>query len=301
MKIKDFRDDYSIVICGIYKIYNNTGFYIGSAQDIRKRIHCHLRELKNNKHINYNLQEQFIENDLFVEILYKMDIFNKFELLNQENKFIKELNPTWNIAKFANAPMAGRKHSEKTKNALKGRKTWNKGIPRTEEDKNAMRRAKKAANAARDPDYFKMKGLKQKEYYKTHKHPMLGRKLSEETRKGIRAGFLKKAKPFICVETGDIFQLQLDAARKFSIKQGHISECLQGKRPNSKGYTFKYLDDTTPFYKEKKYASMKGSDGTYYKKMSDLIKKLNVRCSDFRNFIAKHNYFEQNGVRYVRA
>lgn len=72
--------------CGIYKIYCkvNKKSYIGSSNNIRKRMKEHFNNLNKNKHYNKNLQRAFnkygSENFLF-EIL---------EICDEENRFIRE-------------------------------------------------------------------------------------------------------------------------------------------------------------------------------------------------------------------
>ena len=49
-----------------------------------------------------------------------------------------------------------------------------------------------------------------------------------------------KQTPVICVETGEIFESQMEASRIKKISQGNIGSCLRGKRNIAGGYHWKY-------------------------------------------------------------
>ena len=51
----------SEILSGIYKIYckDTNKYYIGQSVNVKNRLNQHLSELKNNKHINQELQEDF--------------------------------------------------------------------------------------------------------------------------------------------------------------------------------------------------------------------------------------------------
>ena len=50
----------------------------------------------------------------------------------------------------------------------------------------------------------------------------------------------KRQTPVICVETGEIFESQMEASRIKKISQGNIGSCLRGKRNIAGGYHWKY-------------------------------------------------------------
>lgn len=157
---------------GIYKIEfisNPERIYIGSAVDINKRWSRHKTELKCEKHSNSKLQRHVIKygiEDLKFTVLLEC---LKEDLIRNEQYFIDEYDPYFNILKIAGSqignksikgqvgPMFGRKHSEETKQKIrdkralqkvtggfkKGHIPWNKDIPMTEEIKEKVSKAKK--------------------------------------------------------------------------------------------------------------------------------------------------------------
>lgn len=117
---------------GIYMILNvvNNKCYIGSSKNIKIRLYQHKRELKNNIHINDYLQkawkkygeenfqfwilENCNENDLLSNEQYWLDYYTSY---NEKNGY--------NLAKYTQSPMKGKKHKikdiEKIKKSLKGK------------------------------------------------------------------------------------------------------------------------------------------------------------------------------------
>lgn len=104
-------------ICGIYYIKNtlNNNMYIGQSVNIKLRFCAHRSSLKNNKHYNEKLQEDFNK--------YGMDIF-EFGILEEcESEFLDELEQYY-IKKYntvesgynnASGGLKGFKSSEETK------------------------------------------------------------------------------------------------------------------------------------------------------------------------------------------
>jgi hypothetical protein len=52
-------------------------------------------------------------------------------------------------------------------------------------------------------------------------------------------------KPFVCEQTGRIFQTQNSACRELSISQGNLSRFLKGIGAHVGGFTFKYIQSPT--------------------------------------------------------
>lgn len=95
---------------GIYYIrnINNNKIYIGSTQNFKNRFSKHRSQLKNNRHHNILLQNAYnkygIESFNYI-ILELCDIDS---LLIREQYWLDNLNPEYNISKFADAPTRGR-------------------------------------------------------------------------------------------------------------------------------------------------------------------------------------------------
>lgn len=138
-----------IVISGIYKIHsiiNSDRCYIGSAKDIHKRWHQHLRSLKNNKHHSLKLQRHYNKygkNDLVFSILIGCD---KEDLITTEQYFIDSYNPYFNGCKKATNNGSFKLTDEQRKKiseAFKGEKNPNYGKHFSEEHRRKLSEAKK--------------------------------------------------------------------------------------------------------------------------------------------------------------
>lgn len=132
--------------------------------------------------------------------------------------------------------MKGRKHSQETLDKFKEREPWNKGIPRTDEEKFKMSETRKLM-------YSKMTKQEKLDIaahlLEYSGKAFLGKHHTEENKKNLRE-LRKSKKRIICINTGEIFEAQIDIQRKYGLRQGHISEVLNGKRKSVKGFIFKY-------------------------------------------------------------
>ena len=117
-------------LSGIYKIINKTNdkYYVGSAQNIRKRFCEHKRELELNKHHCFKLQNawnkyNYTTNDFDFIIVENV---MKDKLFDAEQKYLDiaktERDKTYNCSfdahgvrwKNGKNPRTGRKHTEET-------------------------------------------------------------------------------------------------------------------------------------------------------------------------------------------
>lgn len=94
---------------GIYSIKNvkNNKIYIGSSNNIEKRIKDHFRNLKNNKHSNQYLQNAYNKygNESFIfEILEVFEDINKYDLLKIESDYLNkvEFEQLYNLTLITN-------------------------------------------------------------------------------------------------------------------------------------------------------------------------------------------------------
>jgi group I intron endonuclease len=211
-------------------------FYIGSSFNIFKRLNTHIRQLINNKHLNPYILNSFnkygIDNILF-ECIERCD---KFDLINKENLYLKKLNPQLNICLTASSVMKDRKHSDKTKLKFKNRKVWNKGIPRTDSEKKLISKNRSIAYQNQTDECKKAFSEKQKINPSRY---WLGKKIPKNIYDKLNGYAKLISQKIICLETGTIYNSQLAAAKDLKIKQGHISEVLNGKRNTAGGYNFK--------------------------------------------------------------
>lgn len=104
---------------GIYmiKCLANGKFYIGSAACIYSRWHNHLSQLKSNNHDNIHLQRVYIKYGKLSLLFGVIEFLEKGELITREQYWIDNMQPTLNIARYAQNTL-GVKHSEETKKYL---------------------------------------------------------------------------------------------------------------------------------------------------------------------------------------
>lgn len=226
---------------GIYLIINiETGDrYIGSAQSLGRRFSNHKSFLIKNKHTNIILQRSY--NKYGYEKFYFIileECSNK--LLEREQYYLDTLLPEFNIAKCASATMKGRNHSESSRIKMLNRPAWNKGIPRTEEERQLMSQRKKEENTKKSKEWHDNLS---KIYSESSSRYWLGKNLPKEAIRKIKEHAKTISHKIKCINNGIIYSSQLEAAKALGIKQGHISEVLNGKRSSVKGYLFERIKD----------------------------------------------------------
>lgn len=147
-------------ICGIYKIVNpNNGIYIGQSVNITRRWneYSKLKGCGENTRLINSLKKYGFKNHKF-EILHQCEK----EQLNELEIYYIDLFQSFNTEQGLNLHSGGNNHivSDETREKLRvshlGQNAWNKGKPRTEEEKLA------------------------------HSIKMKGRKASEETKNKMR-------------------------------------------------------------------------------------------------------------------
>jgi len=133
--IKPIRKNKRINSPGIYQIEASNGkLYIGSATNLSERtMGNHTRDLIRGKHHNQHLQNHVNKygiKDLLFDVLEFCH--DKTKLIEREQYYIDALKPEFNICKKAGSVMAGRNHTEKTKQKIS---KANKGSKRTKEQR----------------------------------------------------------------------------------------------------------------------------------------------------------------------
>lgn len=127
----------------IYKITNIiTGiYYIGSSINVRSRIANHKRDLEKQRHCNPYLQASFNKygSDSFIfEIIEKFDDSVTLGFVRCREQELLDNIKDWESVFNIDKKVSFEDNSQKLKESTKGRKAWNKGIPRTKECKNKI-------------------------------------------------------------------------------------------------------------------------------------------------------------------
>lgn len=247
--------------CGIYCIKNlvNNKMYIGQSDNIERRWRAHRNELAGHRHRNVHLQRAVdkygIDNfDFSVLELCDVSELNDREMfyISRYNTFFTGYNLTLGgdgvrgvIVSEETKRRMSRSHADISgeKNPMYGKKM----IDVMGEERYAAylaRNHEKRVEQARKMEHPKMTdeqrtfiSQRQKDYYKTHTSPFLGRKLSaasiEKRRKTIAErygehGLRTKVTPVVLLNTGERFDCELDAAQKYGACDSSISQCCSG-------------------------------------------------------------------------
>lgn len=202
----------------IYKITNNINnkIYIGqTVRTLEERVAEHKRKRK--LLISKAFRKYGIEN-------FKIEIID-------EAKTIEELNDKeFNWIKFYNCitPL-GYNQCEGGGNTL--------GYHHKEESKKKMSKKKSEMYLGKNnPFYGKTHSEEVKSKFSQQRK---GRTLSEEWKRKIGESCSKKV---INLDTGEIFNSIKEAAKKYDLKDTHISRVCKGKRNKTGGFKWKYYE-----------------------------------------------------------
>ena len=130
----------NVKISGIYLIYcprANRG-YIGSSKNIRTRVRSHFRDLKENEHVNYFLQNTFNKHGKQDFIEYVIEECRTEELLERERFYVDSIGMKnlYNLMAIDRKEMS-QEIRDKLSKAGKGKKI-------SEEQKQKLREARKS-------------------------------------------------------------------------------------------------------------------------------------------------------------
>ncbi len=229
---------------GIYIIINNENgkCYIGSSYDIRNRIWIHFREILNGKHNNPLLRRSVEKYGIDAFSFDCLEYCDREHLQSREQFYIVQFRPEFNIAKDSKAPMRGRKHTPETLEKLRGHIPWNYKMKRSESDRKNISEGKKRMwdIRAQDPEYLKWYSNRIKENPARY---WLGKKVPENVAENLRRMGKEISQKIRCINTGEVFPSQIAAAKHYKVKQGHISENLNGLRFSVRGYKFERVKD----------------------------------------------------------
>lgn len=231
---------------GIYKItcVANNKVYIGQSIDIETRIIDHTRRLKTNKHKNIYLQNAW---NKYSEADFKFDIAEvcvaDYSVLNErEIYWINHFNSLDKDCGFNLASGGGNGYS------LAGKtKTEITDIYK----KIAKARLKKWEESGNPRKGFVMSDEQKKnikEFMLSGKNPFRDKKKPEHSRLMTGAGN-SRARPVICITTGEIFLCAKDAGYKSGTTNSNILKCCKGvqsyagKSSDNIKLVWKYTDE----------------------------------------------------------
>lgn len=222
----------------IYKIKNTTNgkVYIGKTVNKDRRIKDHVWSLNLGRHCNSHLQNAWNK--------YGEESF-VFEIIEKVGGLIVDHAEKWWINYYkSNFPANGynktlggdgcygRIMTEETKRKISDS---NKG-------KTVSAEARKKIGMASKNRYYSP------EIRKKMSEAQKGRTVSKETRakmsrawSGKKGKLNNRAKPVVCLNTGEIFESTTEAAQKLGLTQNLVSWVANGKRSHTKNYKFEYF------------------------------------------------------------
>lgn len=205
---------------GIYKIINiiNNKIYIGSANNFTSRFGVHRYDLRNNKHHNIYLQRSW---NKYGEQNFKFEIIENCknqDLLIREQYYIDTLNPEYNICKIAGSTK-GRKMSEEHKKIISN---YHKG-----------RKKSKSWHISRS------KYIKTKEHRENQSKALKGRIPAKHTLERAVEVCSKKVLVFFKGEFLAEYKSLIESSKQTGVHISNISKIVNGRRKQSKGFTFK--------------------------------------------------------------
>lgn len=175
-------------ISGIYKIQSKIKperVYIGSAVNIERRWAIHICGLRYGKHHSKKLQRHYMkygEDDLCFSVLYPCPID---VLITEEQRFIDEYKPYFNISPTAGSSL-GVRRSEETKSKLRKPKTEESKRKNSETHKAMAKYTEAAFKGHRHTDETKRKMSEKKKELVGDKNPFWGKHHTDETKEKIR-------------------------------------------------------------------------------------------------------------------
>lgn len=241
--------------CSIYTLSNpitNEIKYVGfTSLTLDKRLKSHMHDSKRRNTHLYCWIRKLKQNNLMptIELLDVCDMNNWREL---ECYWIYQLR-TWgfNLTNLAEGgmgnPIMNKETKRKISEALKGKSSWNKGIPCSIETKKKLSKVLTGR-------------IHSKESRKKMSISQTGRKASEQTKKLMsskqkgrkdtrsfqakRNQILSLSKPVFQFTKNNEFinewESAVDAYENTQINKSHIGECCNGKRKSAGGFIWKF-------------------------------------------------------------
>lgn len=258
------------LIYGLFDPRNGELRYIGKSCSglTRPKIHGRPKNLSQdtNKHKVYWISQLALEG-LKPEIFVLEEFDNKKYLGEEEQFYIAYFKglgcrlvnltrggdgaPGYRHTFSALIKMKGRKVSKEARDEMsrvrKGRTPWMKGkrhtqdtLVRISESKKGVPSPKKGTKASEET-CRKISEAKKGRPSWNRGHPH-----SDEHKANLsissRKRYTKQICPFICHQTGKIYNMPVEAAEELGLNRNHIGDVLKGRAKTHGGYTFDYID-----------------------------------------------------------
>lgn len=227
---------------GIYKITNkeNGKFYVGSAQNLRRRKNSHLNCLKRGVHDNEHLQRSYDKYGIDSFDFSIIELCEIDALLEREQYYLDQyfgLNECYNMSRYASHPMKGRKHTKETREKMSASA---KGKPKTVSQIEKMKGDNNPSKRKEVRDKISKNHQSKKEGYISASK---GKKHSSEAKQKIS----DKKSITVCQINKDTkevistYKSSVEAMKKTGIDQASIKRVCTNKQKTAGGYLWKRL------------------------------------------------------------
>lgn len=250
----------------IYKIELPNGkIYIGQTINIRNRKSKYRRGyFKNQKKLWLSCDKNEWDPTEYFSIIEECICGYDKSILNEREKYWIEFYNSYQTGLNCNKGGEGNmgiSHTEETKQKIRSKVL---GYRHTE---SAIEKIRKSSTGRKLSDEAKEKIRKSKKE-NPYKHSSesiskisnslignkkrLGKKHTDETKDKISRSKSGKpsehnSKKILCLNTGEIFNSQSEAAKKLNLNQSHISQVCLKNRKHTRGYIFIFLEETQTY------------------------------------------------------
>lgn len=245
-----------VVKSGIYRLINlvNQKIYIGSAIDLKRRHREHMSRLLKKSHENRHLLRVFLrygQENFFWEVIEYIEDVSK--LIEREQYYIdsyKSYEPSkgYNISKVAGSSLGLKRSKEQIINYLLGRKCRYFNVYKIDERKflGTFLSKKDCAKFLGLVNGANINGCLKNEKKTLADCVFIYQDELDKLEEKFEYAKVESRKLFGIYKEGQLlgsFKNGMECARQFNVCHKKISLCLKNKRPQHKGYTFKYIED----------------------------------------------------------
>lgn len=228
--------------CGIYSITNiiNGKRYIGGTSDVRRRAYEHFARLRKGINLAVRLQNEFniFREDAFIYEI--VELCEKEVKKDRENYYIllyKTLQPEFGY-NLTLSTSAGYKHTDETRAKIRAKRKL-QIMSQDAIRKGALTRTGKRPNFSKE--FIAKNTQRLLEYNRTHPRTKKPQEIKIRQPRKTKILRLKTYRPFMCLETKEIYNTCPEAAENLKLSYKVIWKVLNGKTRSYKGLTFAYI------------------------------------------------------------